>query len=487
MDLDGLLVEVPEIFKLLSPISLKALHQTSRAQHQQVHDFISTLCIDRKEQVSLLVSKEWPALTQLGLRTQLHPTDLLCLSASTWKHTVSLNFAQVTLDISSLYMLANGCWPLLQHLDLSSTNLYGRGMAALHRCKWPKLKTLAIKNCNLNSDSIAYLTAACWPHLQYLQLLGNSLLLEDVAQLCKGNWLQLNRLDLCGVFAENCFDENGQRHPDFVASMIGGSTDPAFMQHLSSANWPAITQLRLRRCGLEVNGIQLLVSGQWSAMQDLDLSSQEISTAMFAVLGQAQWPELTTLNVSCTLLDMDGTSELVKATWPNLQCLDVSHNHKCRRAVRFGASAIGVLATGNWPLLEKLNMHGNYINSTGMSRLVQGKWPLLKVLDVSCHGLDMAGVQTLMCTRSFPLLECLEVPLKVAGDFHEGPVDLEFYREPRSLELCLLANASILSVSRHHSNLRQLHVSNTKGCQENDGAWFRSWDVDCSSGPVWEG
>lgn len=96
-----------------------------------------------------------------------------------------------------------------------------------------------------------------------------------------------------------------------------------------------------------------------------------------------------------------------------------------------------------------------------MSRLVQGKWPLLKLLDVSCKGFDTAGVQTKMWTQSFLLLECLDLPV-AALDLHglqKDDGDLDFYQEPSSLDLCLIGSS--VSVSQHHSNLRQFFVSST--------------------------
>lgn len=131
MDLAQLLSEVPGILKLLDSRSLKALHRVSRNPHQQVHDFVSSIFIDNKEQVGVLNSDDWPALTQLSFQTLLHPKDLLCLSVNTWQHVVILDFAKVRLPRSSLYMLANDCWPLVQHVNLSGTNLSGYRMAAL--------------------------------------------------------------------------------------------------------------------------------------------------------------------------------------------------------------------------------------------------------------------------------------------------------------------------------------------------------------------
>ena len=348
-------------------------------------------------------------------------------------------------------------------------------MAALHRCKWPELKTLLMKDCNLDCHSIEYLTAASWPHLEHLQLLGNWLLPMFSCILCRGDWPRLSKLDLCGVFSGSISDHVTYHDED-------RGMNPQFMQCLDTANWPATTQIRLRKSMLELTSVELLVTGQWSAMQDLDLSEQHFSTSMFAVLGQAQWPELHTLSVEHTWLDKDGTSELVKGTWPKLQCLDVSHNYECHTYsgtwVGFGASAIAVLSKGHWPLLERLNMHGNYVDEASMSSLVQGNWPLLKVLDVSCQGLDTAAVQVLMCTQSFPLLQYLEMPVEVVGDLHEAQqVDQRFYREPRNLNLCL--GGSSASVSQWHSNLREVCVSSAKATQMNGhGEWFRTWDID---------
>lgn len=104
-----------------------------------------------------------------------------------------------------------------------------------------------------------------WPELQHLQLLGNGILLADVAQLCKGNWPQLNRLDLCNVFVNHqshLCDDGDTIQCDVWKKVSGGSADPAFVQHLNNAGWPAVTQLRLHRCSLDLTGLKLLVTGQ---------------------------------------------------------------------------------------------------------------------------------------------------------------------------------------------------------------------------------
>lgn len=104
--------------------------------------------------------------------------------------------------------LANGCWPLLQHLNLSGTNLGNYRMAALPLRKWPKLKTSLnqMKDCNLDRDSIGYLTAASWPCLEHLQLLGNWLMPATAAILWKVDWPHVTRLDLCGLFFGSVYD-----------------------------------------------------------------------------------------------------------------------------------------------------------------------------------------------------------------------------------------------------------------------------------------
>ena len=66
------------------------------------------------------------------------------------------------------------------------------------------------------------------------------------------------------------------------------------------------------------------------------------------------------LQLSRTDMDADGMQQLVQASWPKLLELNVGHN---KLAMKF-------LVTSQWSALQRLNLRGNQIDSSGIQVLI---------------------------------------------------------------------------------------------------------------------
>lgn len=394
MDLTSLASEVPDLFKSVPPSSLSALLSTDRKLRSHIHDIVSSISLQSKEDIHLLISQKRICLRQLCVTQPLPDTAMAQLSSHPWPGIVSLNFHGARLAVSALRLLAAGSWTRLQYLNLTDSNLRSKGMAALKRGEWPQLKTLILSRCNLNLPSIRHLTAALWHQLEYLKLSENLLTTASVAQLSKGPWPQLKKIDLYCTLMTSVRESHGR-----ISGLIDGDCHPAYIQHLIQADWPKLSQLKLCGSMLAYDSIKMLTS-TWPDMQELDLSTQDLCERCYGLIGEARWPLLSRLNVSATEIDAGGMAGLVEGNFPLLSSLDISCNSTIDTA------ALSIMAKGNWPLLGKLCLRGIAIGPAGMAELVKANWPRLRLLDMASRGMSVEVVRVLISGR-WPLLACL--------------------------------------------------------------------------------
>ena len=427
MNLEGLIIHVPRLLQLLPPDTLEVLRRTNRNLRLQVESIVSTITIHDSDFVFLLATRQWPSL---------------------------------------------------QHLDLGYSNLHSEGMAALCGCECPRMKTLRLSQCNLDSERIAYLVTASWPNLEFLDLSSNQLVPADLARLCTGKWPQLRKLDLSSVLINQ--NLNNPRLRDDADSMC--------MDDFSQAEWPNMSHLRLFGCQVREVGMKSLICCQWSRMQELYISSQTLHTSDFHQLSQAHWPLLQVLSLSNTKLNEQGMTEVIKGDWPKLACLDVSYNYDDSEPygshwVGFDTATTKVLAQGKWPLLEKLNMHCNFLNAVGMSELVKGDWPLLKVLDVDCYGLNAASVHVLVSGRGvFPLLERLQLT-DLSKQYREDGLFGELLAHGFLLDTENYATRARLTTSTSWPHLQQLYFGQLEFTRfPSPEEWFDEWDYSLVQG-----
>jgi len=149
------IVEVLDL-SLLSSQSIGALLATSRQLHKYVHDNITSLKLQNRVDVDLLVRQQWPMLAKLAL----HQTG--------WPMAAAV---------------AQGSWHALQELDFSSSYLELLDMQHLAECMLPQLTRLKLKFCGAGPGMCRALVNGHWPHLAVLNLCGNSLGPADVQDL----------------------------------------------------------------------------------------------------------------------------------------------------------------------------------------------------------------------------------------------------------------------------------------------------------------
>lgn len=398
MDLERLICEVPGILAATQGDTKKALLATSQKLRQHLHSSVTSLFAQGQGQLGTLKDTDLPALQYLTCSEQVEAIELLRLSYGSWPNLRCVDFNSAGLDYACLLLLVRAHLPFLQVLKLSENNLRSRGMEALQLGKWPVLKSLDVNRCNLDDSSIQHLTAATWTTLKKLRLRGNPLTAAAVAQLGKGHWPQLRCLDVSGVFSNAVEDINGQIFDSDTAQPL----DQAFMQHLSTEDWPRLQMFIASNNCLNAVNIAWLIKCQWSLLAELDLKSQSLCTASCSVLSQSHWPLLKKLSLSKCYLGSVGMSRLALGKWPMLTYLDLSSNS-------LDVDAITLLATADWPCLEMLWLKQNALDADCIKELIKGKWPLLKHLDVSCPDLDVMAV-SFLCLGSWPCLECVVLP-----------------------------------------------------------------------------
>ena len=274
LDLEHLISVVPVILDALPQDSLMAVHATSRALRSRVQALIPRIIVTSWMATDKLDPHTWPALTSFTGALQL-----LNLPIKPWLHLHSLSMEQAGLSTDALQLLVSSSWPALQHLNLANTNLHSTRMTLLLQANWSGLKSLQLERCNLNSGSIAALTAASLPCLEAIDLAHNPLATADIAQFSKGNWPELRSLDLHRVACKGTFRK--------IMAWSTGETMKEFMQHLSSANWPKLAQLRLRSCDLNAANMEWLIKCPWQ-LQELDLSEQPLSQESCKIFKQGQ-------------------------------------------------------------------------------------------------------------------------------------------------------------------------------------------------------
>ena len=287
LDLEYLIFGVPVVLDALPQDSLMAVHATSRSLRSQVQAIIPRITVTSWKVTDKLDPQTWPALTSFTGASQL-----LDLPTQRGHHLHSLSMEQAGLSTDALQLLVSSSWPALQHLNLANTNLHSTRMTLLLQANWSGLKSLQLERCNLNSGSIAALTAASLPCLEAIDLAHNPLATADIAQFSKGNWPALRSLDLHRVACKGTFRK--------IMAWSTGETKE-FMQHLSSANWPKLAQLRLRSCDLSAANMEWLVKCPWQ-LQELDLSEQPLSEESCKVFKQGQWPLLDWISPTQTLV-----------------------------------------------------------------------------------------------------------------------------------------------------------------------------------------
>lgn len=352
--LSQLVQEAPHILKLIHRSDLKSLLATNRALRYQVHNAVSKLQLERQDRHSL-------------------------------RHD----------PVSYLRLLVKGKWQQLQHLTLQGINLHSRNVTLLTPSQWPLLTLLIMRDCQV-SGKMARLANAPLHQLQDLQMVGTQLTADDLAQLSRGHLPNLTKLHIESQHCEQPVDSQTASHVD------GTKAADMFTEIVNTSHWVNLTKLTAVGFGKHLLNMAWLVKGDWPSLKALHFGEDAILPGCCLLLSHSQWPSMETLDLMSTKLgETRALHPHNSFNWLTLKCLDLTD-------CSLGNDDIGQVATGVWPQLEKLFLHGNDFNEMGMQALATACWLRLTILDVSCFTVGSAAILMLM-TGHWPNLECLEV------------------------------------------------------------------------------
>ena len=140
--------------------------------------------------------------------------------------------------------------------------------------------------------------------------------------------------------------------------------------------WPLLTELVLTGCGFSGTiAIEAAVAAG-CRLEKLVLSDMELSREAAEAMAGAGW-DLRELDLSHnTFLEADELQPLLAARWPRLRVLLLKGNSE------LGDAGAAVLAQGDWPALERLEVDGSEMTPAGAAVLAAGRWPALRRLTV---------------------------------------------------------------------------------------------------------
>ena len=201
----------------------------------------------------------------------------------------------------------------------------------------------------------------------------------------------------------------------------------ATVAQITKCHWSSLTSLSLSRCGLDSEGLSILIHGDWPMLQCLDVSHNHIDAEGMALLAKGNWPMLTRLVLSSNRsMNAVGIAHLSAANWP-LEKLELCHlpvtaataaalaklqlpklNSVSLRCAGLTAAAISGLVEADWPHLSYLDLGNSILDAAAVQRLSKMQLPVLKVLNLSCTDITDKGAHWLSLGH-WPLLEQLDL------------------------------------------------------------------------------
>lgn len=339
------------------------------------------------------------------------------LVQNSWPALRTLTLSSAQLDQDHMTHLTECACPNLTNLDLSSNRL---GEEAMFRFslvgeKWPVLETLNLSSSQLDPGSMVHLIKPKFSKLQNLDLRYNDLNYIAVGEIVKGGWPELRRIALSrGVGEDSChlltkavankIEWPSLEHLDLSCNK---TLDEGAMKKLTRGEWPWLDTVILSGCVLDAKAVSRLSKAKWNNMKHLDLSANPFGSTAVTSLIKGSFRKLEVLKLVCCDLDSSAIEHLSKGRWPKILVVDISMN-------KIDGAAIPGFADADWPLLTELNLAdnnlGDDINIFSDSKRTEwgpnkldppGCWnfPCLKMLDISKNvsvGKDSAVVKKAM-------------------------------------------------------------------------------------------
>jgi len=336
-------------------------------------------------EIDILVNKwSWPQLKLLYLSgNEINDKGLEILSRGNWPLLETLTLSKTNITEVGVETLVNQAkWLELKHLDLSENEVNDRGFEVLSQGNWTLLEVLNLKATNMTAVGVEVIVhRAKWPQLIHLNLSQNEIDDDAIEELAQANWPLLEKLDLSYTKITK------RKYLSFVLNTKWPSLEEIRMDSvgefarraLLQKNWPLLEELNLRYGEITQNEIELIVNRcSWPRLMHLNLSYNNILDGGIEVLSRGNWPKLQTLDLRKTNMTAVGVKMIInQANWPWLKSLSLSENE-------IGDEGVKVLAQGDWPGLENLNLRGINMTAVGVITItVQGKWPKLKDFNLS--------------------------------------------------------------------------------------------------------
>ena len=306
-------------------------------------------------------------------------------------------------------------WPSnLKILDLSNTSLsQEKQLERLFTNKCPSLEDLCLRGTNITTEGIQVLTQKSdWPNLKKLDVSHNSIPNEGIQPLAMANWPLLEHLNL----------EDTKITVQGIELLISQSNWPRLkelniswnpirnegLEILVSAKWPQLELLNLSLTKITAQGIESIINkSDWPSLKKLDVSWNSIQNEGLEILSNGKWPQLESISLQSTDLAEKGIASMTRRSeWPNLKFIDLSYN---RNLFDEGLKA---LASGKWPLLERLSLKKVLITPQDVETLLNKSiWPNLKEIHLTDCGLggQSDSIKTLVSTK-WPSVEFTLIP-----------------------------------------------------------------------------
>ena len=286
-----MLQKVPYFSQILTPDDWGAVLGCNRACREVVHNFATTIFLDKSEQVEEVMHCQWPRLVLIVLckppvdfisRWHWLRDDMFHLVATVALSDKTLSaLALVVISKSRCQILTQDCverciadaclylwnevWQQIDSLTVRyvtrSRFIQAEVLAQLAAISWPNLTELDLGFLNLESAAISHLVKGSWPLLKVLDLQGNKLDTAAAEMLCTGNWPELWLRDLCD-----------------------SQLDDAATGYLAKGQWSKLEVLLLHGNAISASGVGRLMQSNLFKLRRFSLSTSGASVATCKLL-----------------------------------------------------------------------------------------------------------------------------------------------------------------------------------------------------------
>ena len=168
---------------------------------------------------------------------------------------------------------------------------------------------------------------------------------------------------------------------------------------LAAVDWPDLTDLTVIVNTMDAVAVSLIAKAPWKTLQTLSLITQNLDTDALEVLTQPCWPSLKTL---CVYTPCNTCIMPAATSWPHLTSLGLSGISLDPRSIRqliclqshrleilqlrnagLGAAAMFQIVQHSWPVLQLLDISGNWLRADGLAVLLQIKCSCLRFLHLA--------------------------------------------------------------------------------------------------------